>query len=763
MKQIHFSLSKAYLFAFSILAMWATFAFFTMGSLIDAQELYAKLINLSGKQRMLSQKTALYSSRHLIAGDPAYLRHFDELKELMKEEHAFITSHLTSEKMEAFYFGEDGLDAKVQDYFHRLDAFSSSHSAKDLDALLDTSADLLGELNKAVYAFEEESELKVKGLKRRELFIYIGTLLTLMLEGIFIVRPVTRLIDDYTKTLEEEVKKRTNRLMLFAKIFEHSQEGMLITDSDEKILDVNKAFTTITGFKRDETIGQTPRILRSSRHDQAFYKQMWEAIETKGIWQGEIINKNSAGDDVHEDLTIMKIIDEEHINYVSVFSDITDRLKDEARFRYLATHDTLTGLPNRTELIDRIEHALKLTGRIGKKLAIIFIDLDNFKLINDSMGHAVGDEYLIKVADRLNRVIRDTDTLGRLGGDEFVILLESIDSESALEPLMQKMMRRLNEPLSIMDRDFFPTASFGVVLFPYGEASETNAKALIRKADLAMYQAKGTGKNQIAYYSARLDEKIQSYLLVETRLRDAIASNALELFLQPKVHLSDMHVIGAEALLRWNDAGRYISPDEFLPVAEESDQIKDIDLWVCREGVRIAEAWHAAGHGDLRLSLNISGRTFSNIKAMQEYVAIVARSSVAASIDIEITENALVGNLTIASKIIDQIKRHGLTVTLDDFGTGYSSFAYLSRLPFDAMKIDRSFIKGMKYEKQRILVDAMLSFSNRLGMQVIAEGIEEPEQLDWLIRHRCDVGQGYHFSRPMPSDDFLGYLRSTKT
>ena len=613
-------------------------------------------------------------------------------------------------------------------------------------------------MDKAVGIFEKENDEVVHELKQRELYIYVGTLITLILEAIFIISPMIRTQKKYIHNLEKEVKKRTKDIEIFAKIFNNSSEGMVVTDADEKIINVNKAFTKITGYSKDEALEGTPRILQSKKHNKEFYKKMWEDIESNNIWQGEIINKRKNGKEVNEHLTIMKLLDDDSHNYVSVFSDITKRKKQQKMLEFLASHDSLTNLFNRNEILNRIENAISVSKQENKTFALIFIDLDNFKIINDSMGHTIGDKLLVEVSKKIKSLTKDSDSVARIGGDEFVILLESSENKDYEKTFTDKVHDIFSNSIIIDNKELYTTASIGIVYYNPQDSDDTEALTLLQKADLAMYSAKDSGKNKTAYFTKELEDIMKSKMRVESQLREAIDNNELELYFQEKVNMTDSSPNSAEVLLRWIKDGEIISPDSFITIAEESNLIKKIDKWVTINAIKKLNEIHNLGFNDFYISINISGRTFSDIKHMDNLLNIIKESGKAKDIEIEITEGALIDNFDVALKHIEKIKNLGISVSLDDFGTGYSSFSYLSQMNIDVLKIDRSFILGLENEKQRIIVDAIISFSNNLGIKIVAEGVETKQQAEWLKSHGCDYGQGYLYSKPIPFKKFVKLL-----
>lgn len=760
MKQMRLSLGGTYAISFIILAIWASFAYYTMHSLIDSQEEYGTLINLSGKQRMLSQKNALYA--HLVFEHGSEkLDHLKSLIVLMKQDHAFITSHLPSDALRHYYFQSGGLDSQVQHYFGLLDAFVLNSDRETLDRIIDASAPLLERLDQAVTIFETENSTIVMTLEKREQLIYFGTLMTLVLEAIIIVLPMIRLHKNYLTELESAVAQRTKELEIFKRIFDNSHEGMMITDADERILKINHAFSVITGFSVEEVLGQTPKILQSGKQSPDYYRQMWNSINRDNIWQGELVNRRKDGKEVYELVTILKLSDAQEINYVSIFSDISERIFHQEQLSYMASHDSLTGLFNRNEVLLRLNHALDLSERTKKIVAVLFIDLDNFKIVNDSMGHSIGDRLLFEISKRLVRVVRKSDTLGRIGGDEFIILVESLPQKGDEGSLLQDLMRQFERPIVIEGKAYQLTASVGVTYSDQGD--DTTSQSLIRQADLAMYRAKEMGRNRVAYYSVDLEEKIQSQLLVIHQLQNALKQNELELYLQPKINLKTGKICGAEALLRWQKDGAFVSPAKFIPIAEENNLIKEIDIWVVQRAIDYLYSLQLHNSDDFSIAINISGRTFSDPAIMENLLNDIISNGCAKTIEIEITEGILIENLIMAMRMMRKIKAAGISLSLDDFGTGYSSFSYLSRMPLDSIKIDRSFVSSLHERKQEILTEAIISFSKKLGMKVIAEGIETPQQLEWLTARQCELAQGYLFSAAIPFEKFTALYKNNRS
>ncbi|PUE64926.1 hypothetical protein B0175_10670 [Arcobacter lacus] len=557
----------------------------------------------------------------------------------------------------------------------------------------------------------------------------------------------------YIEKLEDEIIKRTKDIQIFAKIFENSKEGIIITDARKTILNVNDAFVNITGFSKEETIGKTPFILNSKKQNREFYKKMWKDIHSKGIWQGEIINKRKDGKNITEFLTIMKLYVKKTIYYVSIFTDISEKFLNQQMLEYLATHDSLTGLLNRNEILSKIDSSINQVEKNKNLLALIFIDLDDFKKINDTMGHVMGDKFLIDLSTKLSSILQKKDTLARLGGDEFIILLENLEKIGDENSIIEKLKDIFSKPIVIEGKEFDVSASIGVVFYPNDNSDDSSLQNLLRKVDLAMYKSKENGKNKVIYYNKELESKFQTKLLLEKDLKEALKNNKLELCLQAKKNFHTEKTNSAEALLRWNNNGENISPSIFIPIAEESNLIKEIDEWVVNKSLDYLKDLHSCGHPTFIIALNISAKTLSDKKFLDSILKSILHSGLINFIEIEITEGIFIENLDRTSKIIEKMKSQGISIALDDFGTGYSSFSYLHKLSLNKLKIDKSFISNLNNDlKQQVLVDSMISFSKKLGIQVIAEGIETSEQYEWLKKHNCDYGQGYLFSKAVPLD-----------
>ena len=547
------------------------------------------------------------------------------------------------------------------------------------------------------------------------------------------------------------------RMRLHAAALESTRDGVLVTDLDTTIVSVNRAFTEITGYSEDEVLGETPARLSSGRHEEAFYRDMWTRLLEQGHWQGEICNRRKDGEIYTQWMSISVVRDPtgRDSHYVGVFTDITHLKETEARLSRLAHYDPLTGLPNRLLIHSRLEHALEIAERTGSRVAVLFIDLDNFKTVNDGLGHAAGDELLAGVAGRLRTRLRREDTLGRLGGDEFVLLLERLDEPQQAAAVAQELLDTLAIPFSLAGgHEVYAQASVGIGLYPDdGE----RADALIRGADAAMYQAKRQGRNTYRFYTEELTAAAGSRLAMETRLRRALEQNEFELFYQPQVDLRDGRVIGAEALVRLCPPGlEAIGPDTFIPLMEETGLIATLGDWVQREVCLQGQAWLAKGLDPGVLAVNVSTEEIRRGGVEQRLGAILADSGFPPQrLELEITESGLMEKGERAAAFLEGLRRLGVHLSIDDFGTGYSSLAYLKRFPVSKLKIDRSFIHDIPGDPNSVqLAATIVAMARSLGLSVLAEGVETEAQRAFLLDQQCGAYQGYLFSAPLPAHEY---------
>ena len=566
---------------------------------------------------------------------------------------------------------------------------------------------------------------------------------------------VSALRDITTRKLAED------QMRITAKIFDRSGEAIMVVGTDLRIQAVNPAFTAITGYSAGEAIGQTTTLLKSGRQGGEFYRQMWSAIHDKGFWQGEIWNRRKDGAIYPEWLTISRIENElsEVEHYVGVFSDITQLHESQRKAEFLATHDTLTRLANRSLFHDRLEHAMAQARRTQNHLALMFIDLDNFKNINDTSGHHLGDELLVQVASRLQTAVRDVDTVARVGGDEFTAVVTSCTEESAREVAV-RIVEALGAPYTVQDGCFYISASVGIALYPQ---DGDDAGALIKAADAAMYRAKERGRNRIEFYVSDLHKQLIRHTVVERRLRGSLQQNLLRLVFQPKFSLRPVRsVTGAEALLRWRDPELGdISPAEFIPIAEASGLIMEIDRTVRKLVLGLVSQWRAGAIPVPRIAINVSPRTIREPSFAGEFLADIAASQVSpALLQVEITEGALLENTDAVVQNVKSLAAAGIGISIDDFGTGYSSLAYLKRLPLTELKIDRSFVLGLAQQREdKAITRAVLALAEALELTSVAEGVETAGQLEMLTTMGCDAVQGFLLAQPMEADEFARFVQ----
>lgn len=539
-----------------------------------------------------------------------------------------------------------------------------------------------------------------------------------------------------------------------ARVFESTAEGVLITDPEERILAVNSAFTEITGYSGDEVLGKTPRILKSDRHPPILYETMWKALKETGSWRGEIWNVHKNGEVFPGLMTISTVVDDnqEITHYVGVFRDITNIKRSEEQLTHLAHHDALTGLPNRSLFQLRLEHCIQRAYRYQRKAALLFIDLDRFKVINDTLGHLFGDMLLKRAAESLAMEVRAEDTIARLGGDEFVILLEEIGSAHEAALFAGRVQQIFTRPFRVQDRELFVTSSIGVSIYPDdGEDQES----LLRRADIAMYRAKELGRNGFALFEAGMDEGAEDRFRLETDLRRAIERNELAVHYQPQITLTDGRLAGVEALCRWlhPELGP-IPPSRFIPLAEDIGMIGLLGAWVLEEGCRQLAAWDRDGFRVPRLAVNLSVHQLEGRRLVDRMSEVLAETQIGTGrLELEITESAIMRHPEHSVSTLQELRALGIPLAVDDFGTGYSSLAYLKRLPLNRLKINGSFVENLHHDdNDAAIVRAIIALGDSLGLETLAEGVETQEQADFLLEAGCSEVQGFLFGEPLPSE-----------
>jgi diguanylate cyclase (GGDEF)-like protein/PAS domain S-box-containing protein len=566
-------------------------------------------------------------------------------------------------------------------------------------------------------------------------------------------------LTDITQRKADEAELR-----LAATLFAGIGDGICVTDANRQIVLVNASFSRVTGLTAADATGQNPRVLKSGVHPPAFYQAMWEQIDRHGSWQGEITNRRKDGSLVTEWLSISAVTDAagKIQNYVGVFSDLSERKETIERIKHLSSHDPLTELPNRNLFSDHLEQAIVTARRFERSAALILLDLDRFRVINDTLGPPVGDEVLVEAARRLLLQVREGDTIGRLSGNEFGFVMANLGQESDAIALAQRMLDAISVPFQVAGQSLAITASIGISVFPKdGDCSED----LFKGADAALVRAKGAGRNTFRFYSPAMDADAARRLSLESALRDALEKKELQVYYQPQMSLDTGNLIGMEALLRWQSAQfGQISPVEFIPIAEECGLILPIGEWVLRTACAQTRTWLDLGHAPLRVAVNLSPRQFRqhNLVAIIKDALLQTRLP-AQSLELEITESAFIDDVDDAIAICRELKSLGVKLSLDDFGTGYSSLAYVSRFPFDKLKIDQGFVRDITENPvNAAIATAAIVMARSLNLAVLAEGVETEAQANFLRGKHCDAIQGYLFSRPVPADDFLALLSSDK-
>ena len=554
-------------------------------------------------------------------------------------------------------------------------------------------------------------------------------------------------------------KKDEYLLIMSESVFSHTMEGISITDQKGEIVRVNPAFTSITGYTEEEAIGKNPRILKSEHHPAEFYEELWDHLETKGEWKGEIWNRRKNGEVYPELLTINSIKNSigATTHYVGVFKDISDIKSSEEKLRHQAFHDALTNLPNRSLFLDRLNHAIIHAHRISGKLAILFLDMDNFKNINDTMGHLTGDRYLQVIARRLSSICRDEDTVARLGGDEFVILIPEIEGQHGIAQITNRILRVLGDSLILNKHEFNPTVSIGVALYP---EDGKDAQTLMKNADLAMYKSKENGKGISTLFNDEMNRQLKKRIQIEGLLRSSVKKNEMTLVYQPKISSSDLRISGAEALVRWNSKELgMVPPSEFIPIAEETGFILELGDWVLEQALSDTADFKKRFPPHFEIAVNLSARQFQDKELVNRLKKIIEKSSIAPeAINLEITENMAMGDSEKAIEITEKLKELNLTLSIDDFGTGYSSYNYLKQYGAKYLKIDKSFVDEIPDDrKSGLIMKNIIDLGHILGMEVIAEGVESEEQYSFLKDSGCDIIQGYYFSKPLSKYELLEF------
>lgn len=567
---------------------------------------------------------------------------------------------------------------------------------------------------------------------------------------------VVMVIRDITQRKQQEAELR-----LWAKVFEGSNEAILITDANLKIILVNKTYEKIMGFSEEEVLGVDTVKVGTKLHSHSFFRNLVHVLKERGHWDGELVNQRKSGEKFPTWYSISQVLnaDGEPENYIAIFSDISERKKSRERIDFLAHHDSLTELPNRALLNDRLEMAINTAKRRNEKVGILFIDLDRFKNINDSLGHAAGDQILRQTAARLCDCVRTDDTVARLGGDEFVVLLPRVRNERSMAEVAMKLREELLVPYVLDEMPLHLSPSIGIAVYPDdGE----DPSELIKNADAAMYLAKEKGRNNYQFYTPVLNARTLDRLKLETDLRVALEQGQFELHYQPQIMAGNKKLYGVEALVRWRHPERgLVPPNHFIPLAEETGLIIPLGSWVIAEAARQINLWRGNGLADLVVSVNISALQFHQAGFLAEVQGILARAGTPpSSLELELTESMLMSDMEVSIQVLQAFRDLGYRIAIDDFGTGFSCLNYLRRLPANILKIDQSFVRDMQTDSASLaIVTSIIGLADSLGMETIAEGVETADEYAVLASQGCRLMQGYHFSKPLPAAQFETWVQ----
>lgn len=559
---------------------------------------------------------------------------------------------------------------------------------------------------------------------------------------------------------QTDLKQKSVHLGIAATAFE-VQEGIIVTDINNRILSVNRSFTRFTGYAADEVVGRTPSILQSGRQSKDFYLMMWDTLAREKYWEGEIWNRRKNGEVYPEWLTITAVVghDGNVTNYVGAFSDISAQKKAEAEVYKLAFHDFLTGLPNRRLLTDRMQQVFAINERYDNHGAVLFLDLDNFKVLNDTRGHGIGDLMLVEVARRLQSCVRADDTVARMGGDEFVVMLANLDEDveragGQAKVVAQKILALFNRDFTLNGYECACSTSIGISLFCNHDAT---VDLVLKRADSAMYQAKAAGRNVMRFFDPVMQAMLEERAFIEAELSKALLHQQFRLYYQAQVDSSG-RIWGAEALLRWLHPERgLVSPAEFIPLIEESGLILPVGNWVLETACAQLRKWGDGDHTrNLKLSINVSALQFHQHDFVAQVRNVLASSGIdPGKLKLELTESMTIDDVDSTVQKMLALKETGVCFSMDDFGTGQSSLTYLKRLPLDQIKIDQHFVRNVVGDQvDAIMVGTIICMANNLGLEVIAEGVETEEQMAFLVEHGCNAFQGYLFSKPVPLEEF---------
>jgi diguanylate cyclase (GGDEF)-like protein/PAS domain S-box-containing protein len=555
-------------------------------------------------------------------------------------------------------------------------------------------------------------------------------------------------------------RQADEQLRLAASVFTHSQEGIVIASPAGKAIDVNEAFAALSGYSREELLGRDLSIHKSGKHPESFYADLWSSLKHSGFWSGQIWNRSKSGAVYPARLNVSAVTDDqgEVSSYVCLYTDITESVEQQRQLEHIAHFDVLTGLPNRTLLADRLAQAILQSSRHKKSLAVLFVDLDGFKQVNDDYGHAVGDKVLLEVAGNMGRALREVDTLSRFGGDEFVAVLPDLEHISDCELILKRILKSIEKPIKIGGEVLTLSASIGVTVHPQDGA---DAEQLIRHADQAMYTAKGKGKNRYQFFDAAYDAVVTEQMRFQEEIRRAIRSDQFVLYFQPIIELASRQTVGVEALIRWAyPEGQLLEPAAFLGATQNSSVAVELGEWVIQAALLRIEAWKAAGI-DMPVSINIDGYHLQQADFVSRLSELLGEHPTAlpGNLTLEVLETSALDNVELVADVMGRCTALGVGFAIDDFGTGYSSLTYLRRLPAGKIKIDQSFVRDMLENPSDLsIVEGVIGLARSFRRTVVAEGVESEAHCEALLSLGCDLAQGYGIARPMPAEAFPGWL-----
>ncbi|QFR49154.1 EAL domain-containing protein [Sulfurimonas lithotrophica] len=642
--------------------------------------------------------------------------------------------------------------------------FSNLHEKNKLNEL----KMFIAHANKSIQRIDKLSKIKNKkyflndSIKNLELFlnkkftnaIYNGRIVVVVLLIIAFFFLAALLIM-YKRTL-----KVKDDLISFTTAVENSYNSIVITDAEKNIIYVNDIVLKETGYEKHELLGQNPRILKSGDKSDEFYQEMHKSLDKGNRWEGEFINKRKDGTEFYEKASILPIFqDSKLVNYLAVKLNITDYIIQQQKVKHMAYHDSLTSLPNRTNVEEYLEINLPIAKRNNHKIAILFIDIDNFKTINDTLGHDVGDDFIKECAKMLRSVLRKSDILARIGGDEFLIILESIDTNYSAADVSTKIIDMFQKPIDVKNNKLTLTLSIGISIFPN---DADNYITLFKCADMALYKAKESGKNNFQYYKKKLSVNMHGRLNIEQALKGALKKDEIFLVYQPKYNIASKEIVGFETLARWeNEKLGLIPPDKFITIAESTNDILEIGLFIFKKACIDFKDFREINTNLQTISINISTVQLYQDSFIKDIMNIIDEVGIeASSIILEITETHIMKNIFYSMRVLNELKTLGFSVSIDDFGTGYSSLNYLKQLPINELKIDKSFINDLPYDLNDVAISkAIISLSKNMGYVNVAEGIETTEQEEFLLSGGCEIGQGYLFCKPKIKDEIIQILR----